>query len=463
MAGLMLIGLALRLPTERGLWLDEAITVAQARLPLAQLLATLKSTDIHPPGYLLIQWLNVRILGVSELAVRFPSIIAGVALIPVLYFAGRELYGRRTALMAAALATLAPLAVWYSQEARMYALLLLPSVGAVLYQVKAVRYGRTSDWIFYALCSASMLWIHYFAVLQVITQQLAFGAVVWRTKRPSFLRKWALSIAVTGVALIPIVLLLRSQLAGSPQLDQIALPSRSPTMTGLSVYSILTNMTWALWGYHSARLMRQLVALWPLMILLSVFLLGRIRRPITALVLGIALIPMASLFFAGLKLRDLFEIRYFVVGVPMLILFAAYLSTRASSTRASVGFAGLLLLGTMALGLADQQLNQGNPRLYDFRSALIHVNEKAVGNTLVLYAPRYLDSVVEYYAPDVKSAPLDDPPEEMPDHVVIITSLSLSDRLEPPAESRASIRQITQSLHDVDRRSFRQVEVLELK
>ena len=52
---------------------------------------------------------------------RLPSIIAGTLAIPALYLLGRELYDRRTGLVAAAFGAASPLLIWYSQEARMYA------------------------------------------------------------------------------------------------------------------------------------------------------------------------------------------------------------------------------------------------------------------------------------------------------------------------------------------------------
>ena len=54
---------------------------------------------------------------------------------------------RRDRVLAAALTTFAPLLVWYSQEARMYSLLLVFSVAALWLQVRAIRYGRIADWL----------------------------------------------------------------------------------------------------------------------------------------------------------------------------------------------------------------------------------------------------------------------------------------------------------------------------
>src|SRR5205807_2609029 len=96
LAGLILAGLALRLAVPRGIWLDEAISIHQARLPLHDLFRNLYYGDRQPPLYHLTLWLTIRAFGHGEFAVRLPSLIAGTLVIPVLYELGRELYDRRT-------------------------------------------------------------------------------------------------------------------------------------------------------------------------------------------------------------------------------------------------------------------------------------------------------------------------------------------------------------------------------
>ena len=58
-------------------------------------------------------------------ALRLPSLIAGVVTIPAAYLAARTFYGRFTGLLAAALVSLAPMLVDYSNNARGYTLMCL--------------------------------------------------------------------------------------------------------------------------------------------------------------------------------------------------------------------------------------------------------------------------------------------------------------------------------------------------
>jgi uncharacterized membrane protein len=136
LGGLVLVGLALRLAVPRGIWLDEAITIHQARLSLHDLFQNLYNGDRQPPLYHLTLWATIRAFGHSEAAVRLPSLIAGTLVIPALYELARELYDRRTGLIAAAFASVSPVLIWYSQEVRMYEFAALFGLLALLTQLR---------------------------------------------------------------------------------------------------------------------------------------------------------------------------------------------------------------------------------------------------------------------------------------------------------------------------------------
>jgi 4-amino-4-deoxy-L-arabinose transferase-like glycosyltransferase len=418
-AGLTLAGLVLRLLSSRGIWLDEATSVWQARMSLGDLLHTLRTTDVHPPLHHLVLWATVRIGGTGELAVRLPSLLAAVALIPLLYAAGRDLYDRRAGLAAATLATVAPFTVWYAQEARMYALFMLFALLSVWMQARALRDGRRRDWTGFTAAAVALVATQYFGLLLVGVQQLAFlAALVARRRDRERLRALALPWLVSGAAL---TLMLAPVLAFGQ--DQFAANEAAgkgfedvPSQTGGALddagqppgpYAALTNVVWALLGYHSDATMTRLVALWPLLMLLVLALLGRGRSWRTGLIVAAAGLPAVALFGLGQLKPFVFEVRYFIGLVPLALLLAGRAATSWSprtTTHVAVTAAAAVLL---AGGLADQQLNGDNPRVYDFRGALQDVAERARPGDVLVYSPQYLGPVVEYYADGVDARPLD--------------------------------------------------------
>src|SRR5205823_13735381 len=121
--------LALRLPYlgNQSLWYDESFTRTIAAAPsLTRLWHEVKATEGTPPLYYLLTWGWAKLFRIhSHAALRATAAVAGVASIPAAFAGLRRLIGDRAALAAAALAAVSPMLVWYSLDARSYALLVL--------------------------------------------------------------------------------------------------------------------------------------------------------------------------------------------------------------------------------------------------------------------------------------------------------------------------------------------------
>ena len=409
----MAAGLAVRLLMFRGIWLDEAIGVDQAQMSLPAMIDDLRETDRHPPLHHLILWLTVRLLGSGELAVRLPSIIASVALVPALFVTGRALFDRRTGLVAAALGAFAPLVIWYGQEARMYALFMLLATLAVWAQVRVLRDGRPRNWVIYAGITIALLYTHYFAVIPIMIQQLVFGIAAWKRAQHGhpvrglltgcWLTWLALVLAATPLAPFAHEQLAHIQVAagtGVTSAGGAQVPQVSP-----SVYGVITNFVWAVWGYHTDDAMFRIAAMWPLLMLLALAVLGKTRSAQIRVLFALALVPVVTLFVAGFVKREVFEVRYFASVVPMLLLLLARAATGMRHRGPALALTGALLV-SFGVALADQQLSPANPRQYDFRGALEEIRSEARPGDLILYAPGSLRPVVDYYAPEVEAEPI---------------------------------------------------------
>lgn len=108
----------------QSLWIDEVFTWMSSGIgtPLA---ARDLLENLHGPLYSLILHAWTSVAGDSERAMRLPSAVFGIATVPALAWLARRWLGRRPAIAAAWLGAASPFLVWYSQEARNYALLLL--------------------------------------------------------------------------------------------------------------------------------------------------------------------------------------------------------------------------------------------------------------------------------------------------------------------------------------------------
>ena len=145
-AGLLLaVATALRLYRlgQDSLWVDEYASLLVAKLPLAAIPAgALRGDAFEPSLYFLLLHFVIGILGESEEALRLLSALAGAVTVPLALVLFRAL-GASTgaAALGAALLAISPLHLWYSQEARPYALLLCLGLGSLVCLLRALRTG----------------------------------------------------------------------------------------------------------------------------------------------------------------------------------------------------------------------------------------------------------------------------------------------------------------------------------
>lgn len=156
------------------LWLDEAYTYRQTIVTdwLGSLLR-----DNSPPLYNLLMRTWSGLFGSSEFALRLPSAICGTLFIPAACYAGREIFDARTGLYCGLVATLSPIHLYYSQEARNYSLLTLLLLLSIHFLVRAARDDRPRDWRLAALCALLALYTHYLASLALLP--LVAIVLVW--------------------------------------------------------------------------------------------------------------------------------------------------------------------------------------------------------------------------------------------------------------------------------------------
>lgn len=165
LALLVAAGLILRaLRLDDSLWYDE--------------IAGLLGYSVHGPGVVignyfsqanhvlsqLLIWAAAGVFGAGEIAVRLPSYLAGVALIPALWALGREARGEGFGLLAATAGTFLPLAIAASTDARGYALVMLLATLSAWLLLRSRRMGSTPSWCLYALVVALMVWTHAVAL-----------------------------------------------------------------------------------------------------------------------------------------------------------------------------------------------------------------------------------------------------------------------------------------------------------
>jgi hypothetical protein len=204
---LVAVAAALRFATlaQQSFWYDEAVTVHLVRDSFGAMLHRIPQTESTPPLYYAAAWVWSRIFGHGEVGLRSLSALAGTATVPLIYLSGRRLAGQLAGVVAGGLAAVSPFLIWYSQEARAYALVALLCAASLLLYLRAraePTAGRLAAW---AVVSAAALATHYFAFFVVGAELVLLVAGAAGRARVRALVAGGGLVAV-GAALLPIAL-----------------------------------------------------------------------------------------------------------------------------------------------------------------------------------------------------------------------------------------------------------------
>ncbi len=208
------VGVVARFVTSSPLWLDEALSVNIASLPLADIPEALRH-DGHPPLYYFVLHFWIRLFGSGDVGVRTLSALFGLAALMLLWLAAKRAAGSRAAWCAVVIGAIAPFAVRYGTEARMYSLVMaLVAAGylAVRWAIDRPTPGRLAV---VAIIGGALLLTHYWAIWLLAA---TIGVLVWQKKA-----KAAAALAAGGVLLLPWLPSLLEQAAntGTPWADPV--------------------------------------------------------------------------------------------------------------------------------------------------------------------------------------------------------------------------------------------------
>ena len=218
---LLLLGVLLRLQhlDVQSLWYDEGVTARVSQMSIAEL-ARWTANDIQPPLYYLLLggWLRLFDPWPGNIAylMRFLSAAFGALLIPLLGIMARRLWDDCAGLLSGFVAAISPLMVYYSQEARMYAMLIFLVTLAAWWVAALLEHSshggaRNRDerkrllyLALYALTGLAAMYTHYFAGFALLALAL-YWAHVWirENRNPRALAGFALANGVILLGYLP--------------------------------------------------------------------------------------------------------------------------------------------------------------------------------------------------------------------------------------------------------------------
>ncbi|MFN8498380.1 MAG: glycosyltransferase family 39 protein [Anaerolineae bacterium] len=357
LAALVLLAFAVRayqLHTPTLAW-DEGWSVAVSQLPLGDLL-NITAYDVHPPGYYLLLRLGLT-LGRPEYAIRYLSLIAGVVAVPLAYQAGRVWVRRGphadlVGLLAAAYVALAPLLIYYSQVARMYALCVvgvLLAVWGLLDSLDGTRPARPVALVGWVVGALLALYSFYYSALALAALVLYAVFAGWPLTRSDAGRRALRRVTLASVAIVALYLPWALYAVG-PVLQRVATHENDALtlaemqrLLPMAVYSVIFAydagwfVVWSIAAVVAAGLIVSLTRraapdLSPRHLLLPGLAFG--------FTVGGVLVGTQAHMFAG---------RYLIAASPFIALAVAFAVTALSARARWLGAAAIVLIAVTTI------------------------------------------------------------------------------------------------------------------
>lgn len=336
LTGVVLLGAILRLYElgAESLWVDEAITLRFVTdYTPSQLLWVIPAKQPHLPLYYIVLDYWTTLAGTSEAALRFPSAVAGIVSLPLLYLVGRRLFDRKTGLLATAILALSSFHLYYAQETRMYSLLTATTLVSVLYFLHLRESPTRHNVAGYVVGTILTVALHPFGFL-VAAQGLALAVDRWAagdgwspwtysTLERTHLGCWALLTPVLALG----ILKAHSAVAG---FDFIAPPSLLDVLSTIQEYFVTTSDL-------AATVVALAVAI---AVVLAFRTVDRERR----LLLAWMLVPVLALVAVSYLLTPLFWDRYTIAASPAWFLAVAVGIRSLNRRHLRYALAGVLVV-----------------------------------------------------------------------------------------------------------------------
>lgn len=358
----------------QSLWRDEVDALRFATAPQAEILSNFARPGWNGPLYYLLFRGWIALTGRSEYAMRFFSLIPGVLSIPLVYLLGRRLFNPRAGLISALLVMSSPYLVWYSQEVKMYGLVLALALLAIYSLRRAIEGGGWYWWLTHVAATTLAFYSHILAALLIPVEILL--CVAWWPRARARWRGALVSFATLTLPYLPLIawqapLALRARETGftSYSLDQMVVILLNGWSTGI-----------AGWGNPWAAAVMSLLAAGGLCsrLLCLVPRSGGAEarregiRDCLALLIWL-LIPLLSVWLISLR-QPLFTDRYLIWSVPAFYLLVALSLTASPSSKHWVWCLAVgLLTIVIIVGGVNVWKQATTPIKSDFRAAAAYV------------------------------------------------------------------------------------------
>lgn len=394
---ILLIALTLRLVAiNQSLWLDEGINVIFAHeLPFKELILNYSLGDFHPPLYHIVLKVFITIFGASEISARAASVILGTLTVYIIYLIGKKLYDLKTGLIAATLMATAPLHIYYSQEARMYAMAAFFVSLSVYFFLTAIEKDKIHLWVAFIVSTTLMLYTDYLPYLMIPAYVIYL--FLNRKKIPkNTLLSFVPAFVLTFILLLPWLIIFPKQLHTG-----LSAQTASPAWASVVGNSTLKTLAITFVKFTIGRISANdnvfyFLAFAPVAIFtILLFILHLFRlSPKRSFLMIWLFVPVLVSFVIS------FFIPVFAYFRLLFVLGAFYLIWSSAIATVNWKILNRSLLATgLAVNLIAVSVYFLNPNFHreNWRAATSYIQNNSTPTTLVLFETNYTLAPFDYY------------------------------------------------------------------
>ena len=189
------------------LWWDEGFSIATTVGGIAERIRIAREDTYQPLSYLPLALMALS--GQTPFEMRFPSVVYGTLMVPLLGLLGWRITGQGPGLLAASLLALAPFAIYHGQEVRMYGLTPLIALlawhslirGVDRYQDATNDRGRLGPFQWHYPVTVALAWsTHYYLVLLPLVHGVY---LLMQPMGRRLLKPWTRCLAVAALGTLP--------------------------------------------------------------------------------------------------------------------------------------------------------------------------------------------------------------------------------------------------------------------
>ena len=350
------------------------------------------------------------LVGASEFALRYPSVLAGTVSVPLLWQVARHLFLVRSAesslrtsefvpFLAATFFVLNPYQLWYGQEGKMYAVITCLTLLATWFWLQGIAGGGWRSWCAYLVTVSIAMYTHLLMVL-LIPVHLLWFFLAWPQSRRYWLG-YGLALAGLTLPYLPMLWWQWGMLITTQRKTGFSF-TPLPEMLRLLLFSHSRGF----WPSESLLPLTPLLFLGLAGIVLGLGEMGETRGEgeLSAwrrfsLVLSWLLLPIVLIYALSLR-QPIFTERYVIWIAPALMIL---LALGVQVVLSNAGFiakplATLLLIYVFGFWLYAGWQQKTLPMKYDLRNAVTYIAERRSPDTLLILQIPYMQYSYRYYS-----------------------------------------------------------------